>query len=406
MKGRCSLIRAKINDACKNVQKIHLRRTKRLLSGHLWVFSNELFEDPGDYAPGSVVELFDRRENFLGVGYINPRSLIAVRLLTRKKRAIDISFLEERIEKALALRRRLFRGVDALRLVYSEGDYLPGLIVDRYGGCLVLQFLTFGMDNLRDAVIEILDRQLRPDTIIVRNDGRARSLEGLPLSREVVKGSPDAPVVIREGETLLEVDSYRGQKTGFFLDQKENRMELGRLGGAGKGLDLFCYTGAWAMHLALSGAEVMGVDDSEKAITLARRNAEMNGVGERTTFIKEDVFSFLDKELSRKDKQYDFVIADPPAFVKSASRLKEAVRAYRELNEKCLRLVRPGGMLVTSSCSYHLGREMFLDTLRAASKHAERSVRIIALRSQDRDHPVLLPMPETEYLKCAFLTVD
>jgi 23S rRNA (cytosine1962-C5)-methyltransferase len=406
VQGRRSLSTAKINDACKSVQKVHLKRTKRLLSGHLWVFSNELFENPGDYAPGSVVELYDRRETFLGVGYINPKSLIAVRLLTREKRVIDTPFLEERIEKALALRRRLFTDVDALRLVYSEGDYLPGLIVDRYGGCLVLQFLTFGMDNLREAVIEILDRQLQPDTIIVRNDGRARSLEGLPLSREVVKGSADVPVVIGEGKTLLEVDSYRGQKTGFFLDQKENRMELGRLGRAGKGLDLFCYSGAWAMHLAISGAEVTGVDDSAKAITLACRNAEMNRVGERTTFIKDDVFSYLDKELSREEKQYDFVIADPPAFVKSASRLKEALRAYRELNEKCLRLVRPGGMLVTSSCSYHLGREMFLDMLRAASKHAARSARIISLRSQDRDHPVLLPMPETEYLKCAFLIVD
>jgi 23S rRNA (cytosine1962-C5)-methyltransferase len=388
------------------VQKVHLKRTKRLLGGHLWVFSNELFENPGGYAPGSVVELYDHRENFLGVGYINPKSLIAVRLLTRKKRTIDASFLEERIQKALALRKRLFAGVDALRLIYSEGDYLPGLIVDRYGGCLVLQFLTFGMENLRDAVIEILDRQLRPDTIILRNDGRARSLEGLPLCREVIKGNPDAPVVIREGKALLEVDPYGGQKTGFFLDQKENRMELGRLGGAGRGLDLFCYSGAWAMHLALSGAEVTGVDDSAKAITLACRNAEMNRVGERTAFIKDDVFSFIDKELSREDNKYDFLIADPPAFVKSVSRLKEAVRAYQELNEKCFSLVRPGGILVTSSCSYHLGREMFLDLLRTASKHSSRSARIVSLRSQDRDHPALLSMPETEYLKCAFLIVD
>jgi 23S rRNA (cytosine1962-C5)-methyltransferase len=388
------------------VQKVHLKRTKRLLSGHLWVFSNELFENPGGYAPGSIVELYDRRETFLGVGYINPKSLIAVRLLTRKKRAIVVSFLEDRIEKALALRKRLFGEVDALRLVYSEGDHLPGLIVDRYGSCLVLQFLTFGMENLRDQVIEILDRRLRPDTIIVRNDGRARSLEGLPLRREVIKGNADAPVVIREGKALLEVDAYGGQKTGYFLDQKENRMELGRLAGTGRGLDLFCYSGAWAMHLALSGAAVTGVDDSAKGINIACRNAEINRVEKRTAFIKDDVFSYLDKELSRQEKRYDFVVVDPPAFVKSASRVKEAVRAYRELNEKCLRLVRPGGMLVTSSCSYHLEREMFLDLLRTASKHASRSVRIIALRSQDRDHPVLLSMPETEYLKCAFLIVD
>jgi 23S rRNA (cytosine1962-C5)-methyltransferase len=388
------------------MQKVHLKRTKRLLSGHLWVFSNELFENPREYDPGSIVELYDHREAFLGVGYINPKSLIAVRLLTRTKRAIDTSFLEDRIEKALALRKRFFGDVDALRLVYSEGDHLPGLIVDRYGSCLVLQFLTLGMENLRSPVIEILDRHLRPDTIVVRNDSRARSLEGLPLHREVIKGNADAPVIIREGRALLEVDAYGGQKTGFFLDQKENRTELGRLAGKGRGLDLFCYSGAWAMHLALSGAEVTGVDGSAKAIDLACRNAEMNGVKDRTEFIKSDVFSFLDKKLAHEEKRYDFVIADPPAFVRSASRVKEAARAYRDLNEKCLRLVRPGGMLVTASCSYHLGREMFLDLLRTASKHASRGARIISLRSQDRDHPALLSMPETEYLKCAFLIVD
>jgi 23S rRNA (cytosine1962-C5)-methyltransferase len=388
------------------MQKVHLKRTKRLLSGHLWVFSNELFENPGDYAPGSVVELYDRRETFLGVGYINPKSLIAVRLLTREKRAIDISFVKERITTALELRKRLYAETDALRLIYSEGDYLPGLIVDRYGGCLVVQFLTCGMENLRDPVIEVLDRLLRPETIILRNDSRARALEGLPLCKEVVKGDGEVPVVIREGRALLEIDPYGGQKTGFFLDQKENRMELGRLGGAGRGLDLFCYSGAWSMHLALSGAEVTGVDDAAKAIALACRNAERNGLEKSTSFIKDDVFSFLDEELSHKADKYDFVVADPPAFVKSASRVKEAVRAYRELNEKCLMLLRPGGMLVSSSCSYHLSREMFLDLLRAASKHASRNVRIISLRSQDRDHPALLSMPETEYLKCAFMIVD
>jgi 23S rRNA (cytosine1962-C5)-methyltransferase len=388
------------------VQKIHLKRTKRLLGGHLWVFSNELFENSGGYVPGSIVEVYDRSETFLGMGYINPQSLIAVRLLTREKRAIDGRFLKERIDKALALRKRLFGERDALRLIYSEGDYLPGLIADRYGSCLVLQFLTLGMENLRDAVIEILDNELRPETIILRNDGRMRSLEGLPLRKEIIKGNGAAPVVIKEGEILLEVDPYGGQKTGFFLDQKENRMELGRLVKGGRGLDLFCYSGAWSMHLASSGVEVTGVDDSAGAVSIARRNAEINGMGKRAAFIKEDVFSFLDNEITHEGNGYDVVVADPPAFVKSGSKVKEAVWAYGALNEKCLRLVRPGGMLVTSSCSYHLNRDMFLDMLHAASRHASRSVRLISLRSQDKDHPVLLSMPETEYLKCAFMVVD
>ncbi len=386
-------------------QKIHLKRTKRVLGGHLWVFSNELLESAADYVPGSIVELYDRRETFLGMGYINPKSLIAVRLLTREKRAIDDRFLRERITKALDMRKRFFGDAEALRLIYSEGDYLPGLIADRYGGCLVLQFLTLGMDTLGSAVIDILDGELRPEKIILRNDSRVRSLEGLPLRKEIIKGAGEAPVVIREGEILLEVDPYGGQKTGFFLDQKANRSELGELVREGRGLDLFCYSGAWSMRLALSGAEVTGVDDSAGAVALARRNAEMNGVGSRTDFVKDDVFSFLDSVLAR-DSRYDFIVADPPAFVKSGSRMKEALRAYRELNEKCLRLIRPGGVLATSSCSYHLEREMFLDVLRTAAKHASRSLRMISLRSQDMDHPVLLSMPETGYLKCAFLVVD
>ncbi len=389
----------------KTVQKIHLKRTKRLLAGHLWVFSNELFEDAGGYAPGSIVELYDRMDNFLGIGYINAKSLISIRLLSREKRAIDSSFLEERISRALDLRIKLFGDVEAVRLVYSEGDYLPGLIADRYGSCLVLQFLTLGMENLREAVIEILDRKLKPETIILRNDSRMRSLEGLPLGKEIIKGNGEANIVIREGNVLLEVDPYAGQKTGFFLDQKENRAELGRLVREGRGLDLFCYSGAWSMRLALSGAEVTGVDDSAAAVAIARRNAEINGLGARAAFVKDDVFTFLDREIARQGI-YDFIVADPPAFVKSSARLKEAVRAYRELNEKCLRLVRPGGIFATSSCSYHLSRDMFVDMLRTAARQASRSVRLISLRSQDKDHPVLLAMPETEYLKCAFMVVD
>lgn len=388
------------------VQKVHLKRTKRLLAGHLWVFSNELYESPKNYSPGSIIELYDMKETYMGIGYINPGSLIAIRLLTREKRPVNKEFLGDRIRDALLLRERLFPGSNGLRLVYSEGDYLPGLIVDRYGDCLVLQFLTAGMEALKETIIELLDKRVGPEVIVLRNDSRSRTLEGLPLHKEIVKGDLKALPVINEYGLLFEVNPYEGQKTGFFLDQRENRRALAEMIKGGRGLDLFCYTGAWAVRIAAAGAEVTAVDASERAIAHARKNAGLNGLQERVSFVKEDIFPFLEKELDAGEERYDFIVCDPPAFVKSAEKLREGVRAYGELHESCMKLLKRGGILAASSCSYHLEREMFLDTLRAAARRSGRRLRLLALRSQGRDHPVLLSMPETEYLKCAFLLVD
>ncbi len=388
------------------MQKVHLKRTKRLLAGHLWIFSNELYENPKKYIPGSIVEVFDMKGVFMGTGYINPNSLISIRILSKEKVTVDREFIRDRIRSALEMRKRLFETQDALRLIYSEGDYLPGLIADRYGGCVVLQFLTLGMETLKDTVVGLIDEILNPEVIIIRNDSRSRILEGLTLYKETVKGALHSLPVIREGGVLFEVDPYEGQKTGFFLDQKENRSAFRELVKKGRGLDLFCHTGAWSLQLASAGADVVGVDESERAIKQAERNAELNDLQDNARFIKGDVFSFLRKELEAGERRCDFIVLDPPAFVKSASKIREAVRAYRELNEICMRLIKPGGFLATSSCSYHLGREMFLDMLQESGKGAKRSLRLLALRSQDKDHPVLLSMPETEYLKCAFLLVD
>jgi len=384
---------------------VHLKRTKRVLAGHLWVFSNEIAEHLGDFEPGEVVEVRDTRETFLGMGYINPNSLISVRLLAREAVPIDRDFLRARIEAAVGLRERFFKDRDAVRLIYSEGDYLPGLIVDRYASCLSVQILTQGMERMKEMVIGLLDRLLEPEQIVIKNESRSRTLEGLPLYREVVKGGGLPHPVIHEGGISLEVDPVEGQKTGFFLDQKENRRVFGGMVAAGEGLDLFCYTGAWSLTAAFAGASVTGVDESKRAVGQARRNSELNGLSGRTGFIASDVFTFL-RELKGREGAHDFIVLDPPAFVKSASRLKEAVKAYRELNGICMRLLKPGGLLVTSSCSYHLDRAMFLEMLRDAGRDAGRRLRLLELRSQDRDHPVLLSMPETEYLKCAFLMVD
>ncbi len=387
------------------MQKIHLKRTKRLHSGHLWVFSNELHESPKMYAPGSLVEVYDMRDEFIGIGYINPNSLIAIRLLSREKRSIDREFVMQRINAALSYRKKMIGEREAYRIIYSEGDYLPGLIADIYGTCVVLQFLTYGMEAMKDMVIELFDEILKPDVIVLRNESRVRTLEGLPRHKEIVKGSLENLPVIREDGLLFEIDPYEGQKTGFFLDQRDNRVSLKRYIKNGKGLDLFSYMGAWSLHLASVGAEITCVDSSERAIAQARRNSDLNDLS-RIDFAVEDVFVFLENELRKGEKRYDFIVLDPPAFVKSAGKLKEAVKAYREINEMSMRLIKHGGILASSSCSYHMSRELFVDTLNAAAKNSYRSLRLIELRSQGPDHPVLLAMPETEYLKCAFLVVD
>lgn len=388
------------------MRTVHVRRTKRLHAGHLWIFSNEIAEQVKDYEPGSLVEVLDMHEAVLGSGYINPHSLIAVRLLSRKRETIDRDFLRGRIQDAVSLRERFFHGRDAVRLIYSEGDYLPGLIVDRYASHVSVQILTMGMERMKDMIIGLLDEVLKPDVIVLKNESRSRALEGLPLYKEVVKGDAASRALISEGDLRLEVDPYAGQKTGFFLDQKENRRVFGSLVRSGKGLDLFCYTGAWALTAAAAGASVTGVDESGPAIAQAERNAQLNSLADRATFVAEDVFSFLRRHAGENEKTMDFIVLDPPAFVRSAAKLKEATKAYRELNSLCMKSLKPGGLLVTSSCSYHLGRELFVEMLRAAGKDAGRDLRLLELRSQDRDHPVLLSMPETEYLKCAFLLVD
>lgn len=384
---------------------VYLNRTSRVLAGHLWVFSNELAKSPKGFDPGAIVELRDRKDAFIGRGYINPNSLIAVRLLTREKEDINAEFFRRRILAALGYRRRFLGEEDSFRVIFSEGDFLPGLIVDKYGKCLVIQFLTAGIEKWADEITGILDEVFSPSSIVLRNDSSSRLLEGLVQEKRIIKGSIDGFPAIREGSVLLRMDPLSGQKTGFFLDQRENRIAFSRLAAGGKGLDLFCYSGAWSMHLANAGAGVTGVDDSENAILQAQENAERNNLSGRCSFMKANVFHFLRSAVSGPER-YDFIVLDPPAFVKSKTKLKEAVRGYREINANAMLILKRGGLLATSSCSYHLDRELFIDMIRAAAKDAGRHVRIVELRSQARDHPVLLSMPETEYLKCAFLEVE
>lgn len=385
---------------------VYIKNTSRIHSGHLWIFSNEISGSIKGCLPGSIVELRDKKDNFLAIAYINPHSLISARILTRKKEKINKAFFENRIKKAISYRERLLgKEIGSCRLIFSESDMLPGLIVDKYAGWIVIQSLTAGMDNFIPLIAEILDRLLNPEIIFLKNDLPQRNLEGLELTTTFLKGSGDSLPVISEGEIFLKVDPVHGQKTGFFLDQRENRIELAKIIKKGRGLDLFCYTGAWGLHLAKNGAEVLFIDSSEIAIGLAQENAKLNNLESRCSFLREDVFDYLTNCL-KSTKRFDFIILDPPAFVKAKSKIREAIRGYRFINNACMRLLKKGGILATSSCSYHISRETFLQILLKAAIDAGRTVRIIDFRGQSRDHPVLLNVPETAYLKCAILEVD
>ncbi|MFN3396762.1 MAG: class I SAM-dependent rRNA methyltransferase, partial [Thermodesulfovibrionales bacterium] len=325
---------------------------------------------PKRFEPGEIVEVSDRAGHILGTGYINPHSLIAIRLLSDKTERIDKDFLTERIRKALDYRKRLYPDSDSFRVVYSEGDLLPGLIVDKYSDVIVLQTLTAGMERLKDIIVDIFDELFHPVSIILRNDSPFRRLEGLALEKGIIKGEV-TEVVIKEAELSFYVETLSGQKTGFFLDQRENRNAFSKLINKGKGLDLFCYSGAWAIHMAACGADVIGVDESEYAIEISIKNAELNKLSNRCRFLKADVFDFIEGEI-KKGGRYDFIVLDPPAFVKSREKIREAAKAYRKINANAMRLLNEGGLIATSSCSHHISREAFLDILRSAAKDAGR----------------------------------
>lgn len=385
-------------------EKIVLKRTSRLKARHQWVFSNEIKSDIKKIEPGSIVDLYDNENNFLGRGYLNPHSLISVRILNKDQEEINKDFFRKKIKKAIDYRKEFFSQRDAYRVIFSEGDFLPGLIVDKYSEWLVIQILTFGMERLKEFIIGVLEELLEPMTIVLKNDSPMRKLEGLSLTVEKIKENSKKLPLISEDGVLFEVDPISGQKTGFFLDQAENRIAFTRYINGGIGLDVFCYTGAWGLHLAKKGAFVIGVDESEKAISQAKKNAEINGLSNSCMFTQEEAFNFLKKQLMEGNR-YDFIVLDPPAFVKSKQKIKEAMKGYRDLNYMAIKLLKTGGVLATSSCSYHIDKVSFYEILRASAKDANRDIKVLEYRIQSIDHPILLSMPETEYLKCVFLKV-
>lgn len=377
---------------------------KRVRRGHPWIFSNEIREVQGEAAAGAAVEVYDAGGGLVGVGYYNPHSLIAVRLLARERADIDApAFYRERIERALAYRRSLYPGLASFRVVYGEGDFLPGLVVDHYGEYLAVQFLTRGMEGRRAIIVQVLREIFLPRGIVARNDVAVRRLEGLPEEVEILCGEVPERIEVEEHGLRFRVDLCQGQKTGHFLDQKENHLLLdGKVAGK-EVLDCFCYSGSWGIHAARFGAaRVTCLDISGRAIELARENAQLNGLAGVMEFQTVDVFERL-RSLKDEKWRFDVVVLDPPAFVKSKKALKEAEKGYLTVNRRALELLNPGGFLITCSCSYHLERERFRELLAQAAQQAGRDLRLVAARSQAPDHPVLLAVPETEYLKCFVL---
>ena len=385
---------------------------KAAASGHPWVYRNQIDPAAGDLAampavePGSLVSVHDSRGRYLGSGFFNSNSMITIRLLTHQHEVLDETLIERRIEAALAFRAANRRpDTDSYRLVFAEADRLPGLIVDQFGDTLVLQVLALGMARWQETAAACLAEKLRPARLILKNDDPIRLKEGLPLEQRAWLGDLVRQVTIRENGLLMQADLGQGQKTGYFLDQKANHLRLRRFAANRRVLDAFCYSGGFALNAAAAGAAaVTAVDISPEALILARANAERNGLADKMQFALANAFDFLRQAVTEK-RAYDTIVLDPPAFTKSHGARDAARRGYKEINLSVFRLLGPGGILVTHSCSYHMPEAMFIETVLEAAWDARRTVRILAVHRQDFDHPVLGSYPESHYLKSLWLEV-
>ena len=375
----------------------------RLKAGHVWVYRSDVLTADG-VQPGSLIAITDQRGKPLGTALYSSTSQIAIRLISPDPIADFPALLRERIANAIAYRESLVRNTDAYRLIFSEADFLPGLIVDRYNDVLSLQILTQGMDAnpVRETVISALGDHLHAASMVERTDPRVRDLESLPPRLSALLYGQKSATTFTMNGVRFQFEALEGQKTGAFLDQRENYAAAASYA-KGEALDVFCYQGGFALHLAPHCSRVMGVDSSRPALEVADQNATLNG--REIEWIEANAFDLL-KDYSSAKRQYDAIVLDPPAFAKSKRDLDAAIRGYKELNLRALKMLRPGGLLVTCTCSYHVNQSSFLEMLGAASLDAHRSLRLIEVRGQAKDHPVLLNIPETAYLKCVIAAVS
>lgn len=382
---------------------IALRGVNRLKAGHVWVYRSDLLSAAGA-APGAVVPVTDERGRFLGSALYSSSSQIALRMVSNGRVSDFSSLLRERVHNALTYREQLVHDTDAYRVIFSEADFLPGLIVDRYNDILSLQILNQAMDAepVRAALLAELSERLQPASIAERVDAHIRELEQLsPRESGLLLGEKVNTVFAMDG-VRFHFDAREGQKTGAFLDQRENYAAAARYA-RGEALDVFCYQGAFALHLAKGCTRVTGVDSSRPALEVADKNALLNQ--REVEWIEANAFDLL-KDYSAAGKHYDTVVLDPPAFAKTRRNLETALRGYKELNLRALKMLRPGGTLVTCSCSYHVSEGEFLEVVADAARDAHKTLRLLERRTQARDHPILLTVPETSYLKCLLFNVS
>jgi len=378
------------------------RGAERARAGHLWIYRSDLRRDAAGAAGGSVVSVRDERGRFVGQALYSDRSEIALRLLTASDETIDREWWRRRLRESIARRACLDAGADAFRLVYSEGDLLPSLIVDRYADVLVVQTLSQGTEALKPMLVELLVEELSPRSVVERNDVRVRALEGLELESGVLYGeAPDSMEIVQHG-VRFRVSPLGGQKTGAFLDQRENHLAA-RSHARGRALDCFTFDGGFALSVAPACESVTGLDISAEATSAARRNAELNGAA-NVEFREANVFDAL-REMETAGARFDTVILDPPAFAKNRASIPAAARGYKEINLRALKLLERGGTLVTCTCSYHMSEGMFLEVIAEAAADAHRRLQIVERRTQSGDHPVLVGVPETLYLKCVIARV-
>jgi 23S rRNA (cytosine1962-C5)-methyltransferase len=392
------------------VKKVVLKpgQEKRVFGGHAWIFSNEIAQVAGAPEPGETLEVYSAGNNLVGTAVYNQKSLIACRMLSLKEKVTaDAEFFLKKLQAAKDFRERVRPEETSYRLCFGESDGLPGLVIDRYNSVFVLQVLSAGMERKLEEIRRALQELFKPQAIYLKNDHRARSLEGLPQETRLLAGSLPDKVQITEAGLRYATPLGDGQKTGFYFDQAENRQYLRPYFKDRVVLDLYCYTGAFGVNAAKFGAKaVLGIDSSEPAIAAARENAELNGVGDIATFEEDDAEAAL-KSFSEGVQPFkpDMILLDPPSLVPSKKHLPKALRTLGQLNSRALRALPKGGLLATSTCSHHVSREIFVEMLRLAAAKAQVPTRMLALRGQAADHPILLSMPETEYLHFALLEV-
>lgn len=385
----------------KPIVKVNRKAVSRVENGHPWIFMSDL-ENRGTAQPGDFVSVADSRGRIFGAAHYSSTSQISLRMLSRDNQTSEMALFRTRLEAAAAFRERVVRDTNSYRLVHAEADQLPGLIIDRYGDVLVIQTLDQGMDRFKPQLVELLQELFAPAAIVERNDVAVRKLENLPLQKGLLAGELAGPLSVNMNSLALTADVLGGQKTGVFLDQRENYLAA-RRHARGRVLDCFCSTGGFAVHMAAVAESVEAIDASPVALDAARANAARNGL-ENVSVREADVFALLSDYGSAR-RHFDTIVLDPPAFAKSRATVEKALRGYKDINYRALRMLEPGGILMTYSCSHHVTEADLLGVIAEASIDAGRTVRVLERRSQAADHPVLLTVPETLYLKGAILEV-